>query len=219
MNNFCSRRKFIYLHPPKTAGKTLELLFFNQEPKPSTSNHNKLQTMMDKKVQVDSYGLNFKQLLEGHKHLINDWTIIISVRNPWARMVSTYFQGNMKESKTSKEPSIFLKYGKMHGPSHSFKEWVLDSKNPVESQVKWLETEHKTFEPDYIIRLESFESDYNKIPRKFRHDKQSDVNELPKLNPSRHEHYSTYYDDETKEYIAQKYSEDITRFNYTFDIY
>jgi len=219
MNNFCSRRKFIYLHPPKTAGKTLELLFFNQEPKPSTSNHNKLQTMMDKKVQVDSYGLNFKQLLEGHKHLINDWTIIISVRNPWARMVSTYFQGNMKESKTSKEPSIFLKYGKNKTKKISFKEWVLDSKNPVQSQVKWLETEHKTFEPDYIIRLESFESDYNKIPRKFRHDKQSDVNELPKLNPSRHEHYSTYYDDETKEYIAHKYSEDITRFNYTFDIY
>ena len=210
MNNWCGRRKFIYLHPPKTAGKTLELMLFNQKPKPSTSNHAKLSTMVSKGYCDPHTGVDFKKLFRGQIKGIKTWSIIISVRNPWARMVSTYFQGNIPESNTGIEPTR---------KKLSFKEWVLHSKNPVQPCTMWLETEMKTFEPDYIIRLESFDDDWLKLPREFKHDRWKDETFIPVTNPSKHEHYSTYYDDETKEYVADKYSKDITRFNYTFDIY
>jgi len=71
----------------------------------------------------------------------------------------------------------------------------------------------------WICDLESFDDDWLKLPREFKHDRWKDETFIPVTNPSKHEHYSTYYDDETKEYVADKYSKDITRFNYTFDIY
>ena len=36
-------------------------------------------------------------------------------------------------------------------------------------------------------------------------------------NKSNHEHYSYYYDDESREYIGKLFEKDIKRFNYKFD--
>tara|TARA_R110000824_G_scaffold356430_1_gene543684 strand:- start:324 stop:842 length:519 start_codon:yes stop_codon:yes gene_type:complete len=171
----------------------------------------KLSTMMNKKVDVGSSGIDFHQLLFGHEHIINDWIILISVRNPWDRLVSTYYQGNIPQSKTRAEPTVKVIGG-------DFKKWVMDERNPVQCQVDWLKTEHKIFTPDYIIRMESIQEDWDKLPLEFRHDKQN-VDKLPKINPSKHKHYTTYYDDELKEYVTKKYSEDIIHFNYKFDNY
>ena len=182
-------------------------MLFNQKPKPSTSNHAKLSTMIQKKYSDPHTGLDFKRLLRGQIKGTKTWSIIISVRNPWARMVSTYFQGNMKESHTGLEPTR---------KKLSFKEWVLHSENPVQPCTMWLETEDNTFEPDYIIRLESFEDDWLELPREFKHDEWRDDKLIPITNPSKHEHYSTYYDDETKKYVEDKFSKDIMGFNYSF---
>ena len=192
--NFSNKRNIIYLHPPKTAGKSLEKVFFNVTPRNASSNHLKLSTM--------------KRKLKGDINLSKNWDVIISVRNPWDRLVSNYHQGNSPHSVTKQaKPEKNI----------SFKDYIM-KKDRVEffpPQMDWLILDGITT-PTYIIRFESLQSDYNKIPREFRHDKHKDVDELPKLNPSNHKHYTTYYDDESREKVAQDYREDISYFRYTF---
>ncbi|NDB30230.1 hypothetical protein EB155_09620, partial [archaeon] len=120
------------------------------------------------------------------------------VRNPWDKIVSQY---HYNRHKFGFKDSTFKEY---------VKAW--DSGKQI-STFSSLNLHYIDEELDFIGRFETLQQDFNivcdniGIPRQ----------QLPHENKSKHKHYTEYYDDETKQIVAEKYARDIEYFGYKFE--
>ena len=128
--------------------------------------------------------------------------VFTSVRNPYSRAVSMYKHQSWNSTKTFSD----------------FCHKVMKNEYPSES-AKWHScslTEHLVnndhLNVDFVIRLENLQEDFNIVCDKIGipHEK------LPHHNKTKHKHYTEYYDDETREIVAEKYARDIEYFGYEF---
>lgn len=129
------------------------------------------------------------------------------VRNPWDRLVSFYYSKIL-----GKEHEGYSEYWGME-----FKEFV------DHICLTDIANADKHFRPqnlllpvkdlDFIGRFENFNSDFAKVCATLNLPDSS----LPHRNQSGHFHYSHYYDEKTRQAVADLYAEDIKFFGYTFE--
>lgn len=105
-----------------------------------------------------------------------------------------------------------------------FKEWVVHNDNPWKHKL-WINQDpldqwkyiSDNSESDiivsYVARFERLKEEWPLIQAKMRKGPKT----LPRREATRHMHYSSYYDKETKEIIAKRYSNIIKRFSYQFE--
>ena len=123
------------------------------------------------------------------------------VRNPWARAISAYkYAVKWHQSRDS-----YNQYPEFA----TFKRWILSIKRPFH---KYGEQYAYVKGCDFIGKLENIQRDFDIVCDKIGIPRQ----QLPHKNKTNHKHYTEYYDDETKEIVAEKYAKDIEYFGYEF---
>ena len=196
--------KFVFIAPEKTG---------------ATSIHGALEKIEDdnlivgKLVGDDNTNLNCKggvDATEPHKYkhsdcersgnFLNSYSNYFKfafVRNPWDRVVSWYcFEKNEFTNKKRDLTNVnFAKYIRNYENiwAHGFQ---------CES----------TKCCDFIGKFENLQQDFDIICDKVGIPQRK----LPHKNATKHKHYTEYYDEETKQIVAERYAKDIEYFNYKF---
>ena len=136
------------------------------------------------------------------------------VRNPWDRLYSCYNNKVlMGDVNCSKYLQAFAK------TKPSFRDWIKE----ISREDNILKDRHfspfhtllinKDFKSmDFMGKIENFKEDFNFVCDKIGISREK----LPHKNKTKHKHYTEYYDEETKQIVAEKYAKDIEYFGYKF---
>jgi hypothetical protein len=186
------KHKFIFVHIPKSAGSSIGQFFQSgyTGPQVHTETH-------DVNLYADYYKFTF-------------------VRNPWDRWVSEYKWSRPRPGHSPRpwikhqEPMTFVEYCKKQNLASMYRR---RERVHLWTQVDVME--HclgRVDELSFIGRFENLQEDFNTICDKIGI---SQI-ELPHKNKTKHKHYTEYYDDETRQIVAEKYAKDIEYFGYKF---
>ena len=126
------------------------------------------------------------------------------VRNPYDRFVSTCFFLNRRDPDFANSAVQFMKRALT---VERFRRRVL-----VRPQFEQLTDEQGDIALDFVGRYENLQSDYNTVCDRL----QIPTADLARKNPSQHQSYASYYDDELRDIVGNFYKEDLRLFGYDF---
>ena len=180
------KHKFIFVHVTKTAGTTIRWAM--------EGNYDELH---------DPHHLGISEIKEKlSDQIFKSYFKFGTIRNPWDREVSRY--------------KFILANGKRVSKLYEF---TLDGfKNYLINFNKYNSLNYNVLKidgnigVDYIMKFENLQKDFNVVCDRIGIPRQ----QLPHKNKTKHKHYTEYYDDETRELVAEKYATDIEHFGYKF---
>jgi hypothetical protein len=197
------QKSFLFVHIPKTAGNSIQSALREYS-------EDELVSLRKEQDGIERFGLrNPKYQIRKHSALseyrdalgeeqFRSLYRFTCVRNPWDRMVSYYFTPTQNSEMWSRK--------KFYG--------IICKAVPVQEYLKLNDHEADPFgNVDYIMRFESLPDDFRFVCGRL----QISAPPLPKLNRSKREHYSTYYDEELREFVRTRFAAEIERFGYAFE--
>jgi hypothetical protein len=204
-------RRVLFVHVPKNGGSSVDWTFDHEVPDG--------RRVLDR-GRHSTYG----QLLRTEPPLLDYWAFGF-VRNPWARMVSWFsMMRNIFANeaagvprtldKLTRKPDVWEPVRPFVG---DFETFVLEGTRQIprfsKPQLDWLETADGR-RVDFVGRVENYHADFAVARERLG---LPPVEKAPKRNRTSHEHYSTYYTDETRDRVAELFASDIEEFGYTFE--
>ena len=190
--------KFTFIHIPKTAGLSItRWLHDNCETKHTARPH-----------------MTFDRLPKTWQ----DSTVAI-VRNPWDRLVSLY-NHYCHYIKLNGDPlglmPLLAAGFKSYVMKHSMTIFTYKQHKSKDQSKCWLrQTQHQFIDSTTeILRFETLAADWHSFCQR----QQLGYKPLPVINKNHQRPpYQDYYDDETKEFVAKAWQDDINHFRYDFE--
>ena len=200
--NYSIKDKFIFFHVPKTAGTSIHSCF----------NGNLRSLYSDLGVNYERLS-GFLKVIDTHVSAsevksklglsYNEYFTFAFVRNPWDWRVSLYKY--ICKSKHHPCHKLYKEY-------KDFADYIKNTKYVnTRLQFEYISDNNEVI-IDYVGRFENLQEDFNIICDKIGIPQQ----QLPHKNPTKHKHYTEYYDDETRQIVAERYAKDIEYFGYEF---
>ena len=216
------KRKFVFVHIAKTAGSSissaiccnygdflpsLKAVGYHRRNNPHLPRPKFATTEIHQHAKMYAHIIPF--------FIKNCWSIdeyfkFACVRNPYDRIVSHYSYLRARANDVinngdtlTDDQRLFL--------SFSFKKY-LKSKFRVDKQWSYIYSRTGELLVDYIMRMESLQSDFNNVCDRLDRPHVT----LENVNKSKHKHYTEYYDDEAREIVERNYAKDIEYFKYKF---
>jgi hypothetical protein len=209
--------KFLFIHIPKTGGSTIKnSLVYEKSNNQYTSLRQVIQINQPKKlIKIDDED----RIINSHNSIyqisrsvrIDNYFKFAFVRNPWDRIVS-YYHYLIQYWDLSKDHPLTFRDWVLNSQSkeeHSF----LDHHNARMTQFNYVSNpKTKELLLDFIGRFENLQEDFDKVCKIIDIPSQK----LIPINTSRHEHYTKYYNEDTKNIIGDYYRKDVEYFGYEF---
>lgn len=197
--------KFIYIHPPKTGGSSIEESLQHL----CEFDHPKHQYMCDIHYHFDNR--------KGNKKRFDEYFKFCTVRNPWKRMFSLYKFYNRKREWTKESFRKFIS-SRFNGDKGPDVQTVIDFCSIVESPEKGCKDFKTTLSQDnklaidFFIRLENFQEDFDYVCEKIGVEKRK----VPHSYKTKRANYKDFYDEDLTTIVGDKFKKDIDFFNYSF---
>ena len=213
-----NKNKYIYFHNPKCAGTTIGKILarqcssndilvggYNSRARDSVEFDKNSKFYFKKHIGVEELDLmNYTDFSDYFKFGLT--------RNPYSWAVSWYsFWFKWKGGKSRRRPSKRHWWKIKNMNFAEFVRYEEFANTPTTTDMFFC---HKTGNKlvDFIGKVENLQQDFNIICDNIGIPHQT----LPHQNKSKHKHYTEYYDEETKQIVAEKYKKDIEYFGYEF---
>ena len=202
------KHKFIFIHIPKCGGTSIEHSLLKNE------NVTKITDDVKQKYrlyyQYMGVAVQHRKIDQFKDAREKNYFTFTFVRNPWERFLSEYFY--IKKFKGCGCDDFDKKFP-------TFKHFVKN--NGIKCcwyahdypQIDFVFNANQNKLTNFVGRCEDMQYDFDYVCGKIGIPKI----ELPHRNPTKHKHYSEYYDDETRSIVAEKYAKDIEYFGYEFE--
>jgi hypothetical protein len=210
------QKNFLFIHVPKTGGNSLQNILkeYSEDDIVILGNH---QDGLERfEVTNKLYSVTKHSTLSHYRSVIDKKTFkglfkFAAIRNPWERMVSSYFsphRGIMEWDRYAFMRLISATPTLRHYIFCStFKERIfLKTRMPRIGEAV-------TRDIDFLLRFEKLESDFSELCRKLN----IPGRKFPHINVSNRAHYSEYYDNELIDAVAERFSEEIELGQYRFE--
>jgi len=135
------------------------------------------------------------------------------VRNPYDRLVSAWSHKIIRDKHKLRELP-FKKFIEQHliNMDVDFNTFNITNNAFVHHFSSLMNPKYCVEELDFIGKFESFQKDFNTVCNIIG----IPTRRLPRTNSTKHKHYTEYYDDESRQIVAEKYAKDIEYFGYEF---
>ena len=203
------RRKFIFIHIPKTAGQSVTKALRPHALWPHQRVIQRLGRHLGCRAKYDHYDLKQGQMnVAGYQYFLSPDTFekyfsFAFVRNPWDRMLSTY-------AFTKKRPGSPFYDVAIKGSLDDF--IAAHREVGVIQQIDFLRGHAGDFDVQFIGRFERLAEDIADVGRRL-----GVTLRLPHKNASSHRDYRESYTRWGRDAVAEIAQDDINSFGYSFD--
>ena len=213
------QKKFLFIHIPKTGGNSLQNILKDSSEDQLVGHPPDENGVLQRfQVRNEQYNLGKHATLSQYKEVFSSLYKFAVLRNPWDRMISYYFSPHRGVQVWNRYS--FLELVNEVQPAHHFtcckrrpRPLLILENLCKEAGIRFpFSRKRIDTEIDFLIRFEDLDKGFQKVCERLA----IPYIPLPRANRSRHEHYSVYYDEETRQAVGQKFRAEIITGKYQF---